>query len=97
MGHSLIIRKRLDGSRTVESDLPDEHTFSSRWIRKELGDLVSVRVIVHTTDGDVEYELTGFEPVLEADGTQAIDTVDGEPRSNWTGWETRRVQEPSDA
>ena len=92
MGHSLIIRKRLDGSRTVESDLPDAHTFSSRWIRKELGDLVSVRVVVHTSEGDVEYELTGFEPVLEGDGNQAIDDVDGEPRSNWTGWETRRVE-----
>lgn len=90
MSSSLQIRKKRDGTVAIQGDLPDEHTFSSRWIARELGGLVTVKLTVHTTDGDEEYDLEGFDYHLDADGKPVVDD-DGTDRANFTGWRARRT------
>lgn len=79
---TLVLRKRADGSRTIEGDAPDAHEFSARWIERELGDLVEVTVTVKTTAGDIEYTLAGFAQVESEDG----------PKPNFTGWRCVRKE-----
>jgi hypothetical protein len=93
MSHSLILRKRADGRRTLESDLPDEHTFSARWIQKELGDLARVTVTLVTEDGEVDYVMESYEPIVGPLGRQVRDEQ-GDLRWNWTGLVCRRVERP---
>lgn len=93
--HSLILRVRADGSRSIQSDIPDRHTFSARWISRELGRLCRVRVALLTEDGEEEYELTAFERVSGPSGESIPDPDEpDQPKRNWTGWECRRVESP---
>lgn len=69
MGQSLIIRKRADGRTTIDSDIPTAHGFSSRWIARNLGDLVDVRITLHTSDGDIDYKLVGYGEPGQGTGT----------------------------
>jgi hypothetical protein len=73
MGHSLIIRRRADGRTTIDSDIPDEHGFSARWIARNLGELVSVQITLHTDDGDVEYQLVGYGDPGQGSGDPSED------------------------
>lgn len=87
---SLVLRKRRDGSREIVGEAPELHTFSARWIERELGDLVHVAITVRADGGDVIYELEGFEPVLGPDGKQMTD-AQGLPAFNWTGLVARKA------
>jgi hypothetical protein len=84
---ALVVRKRRDGSTTIEGDPPVEHGFSARWIARQIQEgLVTVTIAVNTSDGPVAYELTGFETV------EGAVEDDGSPRPNFTGWLARRVE-----
>ena len=76
----LELRRRANGKTEVVGDPPDDHVFSARFIARELGQLAKVTVTVTTDAGDVDYELTGFEPIAE-----------GEEELNFTAWRARRV------
>jgi hypothetical protein len=88
MGKSLIIRKKRDGSVNIEGEAPDTQTFSARFLQRELGDLVDVRIILHTSDGDMEYQFQGYEPIEGAfeDEEKTI------PRLNFTGLVCTKVE-----
>jgi hypothetical protein len=93
----MTLRKLSDGALRVTGDAPTEHTFSASGIRKCLeSGSARVLVVLRTEDGkdDLVYEVTGFEPLMDGD-EQAKDAC-GEPRWNWTGWETRMVQADGD-
>lgn len=77
----LQVRVASDGSTRIHGEPPEWHVFPARWIDRELGRLARVRVIVTTTQGDVEYEMTGFER-LDEDNSQA----------NLSGWICQRVE-----
>lgn len=87
----MIIRRRVDGSITVTG--PPEHTFSARLIAREAGKSDGF-VKVHITVGDRVYELLGFAPIFNSDGSQAMEQqVGGDPvpRVNFTAWMCRQV------
>lgn len=93
-GRVLTVRRRSDGSVTIEGDPPAQHTFSARWIAAHLGDLVDVRIVIHTVAGEVEYELAGFDTVLDGEGKQVmVDAVGGGPvpKYNFTALKARRI------
>jgi len=75
---ALVLRERRDGTVSIVGDAPDQHVFPGRWIDRKLGKAVRVWVTLTTDEGDVEYELTGFER-----------RGDGEP--NLSGWICERV------
>lgn len=76
---SLTIRKTADGV-VFEGALPDEHTFSSRFLDREIASgLVAVQVVIHGSEGDLVYEAIGYER-----------DEDGNP--NFTGLKARRVR-----
>jgi hypothetical protein len=85
---SLVMRRRRDGSVTVQGGLdafPDEHEFSARWIARELASgLAQVRVAVNTAHGQVVYEFTGFSELDVTDD-------EGNPKLNFTGWRCRKA------
>lgn len=85
MGQALRFRRTEAGLRT-ETEPPQEHVLAPRVIARELAQ-GTVRVFVEfdLIDGPLRYELTGFEPILTPDGTQAVDD-NGDLRWNWTGW-----------
>jgi len=90
----LTIRKRRDGTVTIEGGLPDPHVFSARWIAAHLGELVDVTITVHTSDGDVDYRLTGYEQLVGSDGQPAVEAAvggDPVPRYNFTALKARRA------
>lgn len=90
MGRALVFRRTAAGLR-VEGEPPAEHTLSADEVRRKLTDgLARVTVTYDTLDGPLTYEVTGFEPVLDPDGAQAVDSA-GNRRWNWTGWQARRV------
>jgi hypothetical protein len=90
VGSSVTIRKRRDGTVSFEGELPERHTFAARFINRELGDLVDVRVTVRTSDQEATYRLVGFEPHLDAEGNPLLGD-DGEPKLNLSGWVCERV------
>lgn len=83
MGSSLIIRKRRDGTTTIQGDLPVDHVFSARWIERELGDLVDVTITVKADGVEQAYRLEGFEQ---------IDDGEGGTKPNFTGWVATQVE-----
>jgi hypothetical protein len=66
---ALILHKHVDGSVTVDSELPDSHEFTSRWIADavERG-LVSLTLTLNIADGPVEYDFTGFRMIKSGKG-----------------------------
>jgi hypothetical protein len=77
---SLVIRKKRDGTVVLEGKLPKQHTFSARWLDREIkSGLVDVCITVHTSDGDLDYQMTGYE------GSE-------EGRLNFTGLEAKQVK-----
>ena len=88
----LTVRKRGDGSVTIEGGLPPVHDFSARWIDRNLGDLVRVTITVLTRDADgnvteIPYQLTGYAPLFNADGSPVLEDVEGAPTpKNGTRW-----------
>lgn len=86
----LLIRKTAEGTRLQQ--VPNDHTFSARWIARALADgLVKVQITVTPDQGEPQaYELTGFEPILDGDGQPALE-ADGETvRLNFTGWQATK-------
>lgn len=75
---TLKLRRRDDGLY-ITGDPPARHTLSARWVARELAESnVAVHVIIKTPDGDVTYDLAGFE------------LIDGDDqRPNFTGWDVQ--------
>lgn len=89
----LQLHVRADGARRLVGEPPSKHTFSARWLQREIGRLAEVRIVVTTDEREVTYRVTGYEPVYEPDGvTQARDDS-GEARWNFTGLEAVMVEE----
>jgi hypothetical protein len=79
---SLTIRKRVDGTVTLENESPpEEHTFAARFIQREVAsDVVEVLVKLKLDTGEVVYRMVDFEK-----------DENGNP--NLTGWECELVKE----
>jgi hypothetical protein len=87
VGQSLTIRRHRDGGVSIQGEPPAVHTFSARWIARHLGDLCDVEIVLKTSNGPVRYRMSGFEPIVDSDGSPAFE-ADGEtPRFNFTGWQ----------
>jgi len=99
VARSLSIRKRRDGSVTIDGGLPPVHDFSARWIDRNLGDLVEVTITLLTRDAEgnatpITYQLTGYAPILDRDGNPVVEDVEGEPtvRKNYTALSARHIE-----
>lgn len=87
---SLTIRKRRDGRTTLEGELPEWHTFASRFLHRELASgLVRMQIVIDVEGKPVVYDVTGFELITDAAGEPVLDEA-GEPRLNFTGLEAHR-------
>lgn len=64
---SLHLRRRADGTLSITGEAPDEHEFPMSFLNREIGKLVDVHVTVHTDEGDVVYEVSGFPTATDAE------------------------------
>lgn len=88
VGRTLVLRRNRDGGVRVEGGhAPDPHTFSARFIEREIeSGLASVQVTLNVEGGPVVYELVGFEPFEDA-----VD-AEGKQKLNFTAWQCRLLQ-----
>lgn len=88
---SLIIRKRRDGTVVLDGSLPDDHSFPSRFLHREIQTgMVEVEIRVKTTDETLVYQATGFEIAEDADGNPVYE-ANGDPKLNMSGIRATRV------
>lgn len=90
MSSSITIRKRRDGSVAITGELPDEHTFASRFVHRELASgLVRVQLVIDVDGKPAVYDVEGFEPIVDEHGEPLLDDA-GDPKLNFTGLVARR-------
>ena len=91
MSSSITIRKRRDGSVTITGELPERHTFASRFLHRELeSGLVRMQIVIDVDGKPVVYDVEGFELVLDADENPVVDEQTGDLKLNFTGVVARR-------
>lgn len=78
----LELHRAVDGSLRVRGEAPDEHSFSSRYVKQAEQDGLLIRdgmdIVFDTVDGPLKYKFVGFGQLDNGD-------------DNLGAWQYRRV------